>query len=159
MNKVTLIGNLTRDAKVVQGNTPAVLFTLAINEGKDKNGNDRTSFIPCRLIGKAASSKVVNYLTKGKKVAFSGHLDVYNSTKEKLSNGYPVQMFNVSGWEIELVGPVEHGQMAPRQNTAPRQNPQQNSQGFQTYNPQNTNESYGGYPGQVSPVEEDDIQF
>lgn len=145
MNQITLIGRLTRDAKVMQGNSTAVLFTLAVNNGRDREGNEMTSFIPCRLIGKAASSKVVNYLTKGKQVCFTGRLDVYNSTKEKMSNGYPVVMFNVTGFNLELLGSQSDSQPGE-------------------YAPNGTGRSSmktvdAGYPGQVSPMDEEDIQF
>ncbi len=74
MNKVILIGRLTKDAelKYTPGKGAAVsTFTLAIDEGF--GDNNKTNFIPIVLWGKVAEG-LASYLIKGKQVAVSGRI-------------------------------------------------------------------------------------
>lgn len=115
MNTVILTGRLTRDAKefTTTGGAPGAVFTLAVANGKE------TSFIPCKLLGKSVKG-VMPYLKKGKLVNFTGSLDVYNHPSEKMSSGYPVQMFNVTGWSVELLSAGnDMGAPSPQRQTAP----------------------------------------
>lgn len=115
MNTVILTGRLTRDAKefTTTGGAPGVVFTLAVANGKE------TSFIPCKLLGKSVKG-VMPYLKKGKLVNFTGSLDVYSHATEKMSNGYPVTMFNVTGWSVELLpAGNDMGAPSPQRQTAP----------------------------------------
>lgn len=75
MNNVALIGRLTRDPElryIPQTETAVCSFTLALNRGKDKNGNDKGADFP-RIVtfGKTAEN-CEKYLAKGKKVAVVG---------------------------------------------------------------------------------------
>lgn len=79
MNTVTIIGNLTRDAKVVKtdGGKDLIFNTVAVNY---KSGDkERTDFIPIKKVG---SEKFASYLTKGKKVAVTGRLQSYMKDKQ-----------------------------------------------------------------------------
>lgn len=82
MNHVTLIGRLTRDAKIVEvkngTSKKLALFTLAVNRKiKDK---EYVSFIPVKVFGKEGLYK---YLVKGKKVAVEGSLSSYQDKDKK----------------------------------------------------------------------------
>jgi len=80
--QVTMIaGNVGKDAVLRRtGNGDAVLgFSVAVNNGKDKNGNKRDStWFSCSVWGKRAES-LENYIKKGTKVALTGRVgvDVY----------------------------------------------------------------------------------
>ena len=80
MNKVILIGNLTKDAELsfVKGTGSAITkFNLAVSRGyKDKN---ETDFINCVVFGKIAEN-VAQYTAKGSKVAVEGSLRINNYT-------------------------------------------------------------------------------
>ena len=73
MNKVHLIGNLTRDPEVryTQSGKAVARFTLAINEGYGEN--KRTDFPAIIVWGKTAET-IGNHLHKGSKVAVNGKI-------------------------------------------------------------------------------------
>lgn len=73
MNKVVLIGRLTKDPELryAQGNGTAVCrFTLAVNRPFKK---DETDFINCISFGKAAET-INQYMTKGRQLAVTGSI-------------------------------------------------------------------------------------
>ena len=76
MNKVVLIGRLTKDPelKFTPGNGTAVTnFILAVDRRFSKDGENEADFIPVVVWGKQAES-TANYMTKGKLVAVSGRI-------------------------------------------------------------------------------------
>ena len=81
MNKVILMGRLTKDPDVryTQGQEPMCIarYTLAV----DRNGNNGTSadFIPCVCFGKAAEF-AEKYLIKGTKMAVTGRIQTGSYT-------------------------------------------------------------------------------
>ena len=71
MNKVTLIGRLTRDPEVRYGNnnTAIARYTLAVDRRfKGKDGEQNADFISCVAFGKTGEF-AEKYLHKGTKVA------------------------------------------------------------------------------------------
>jgi single-strand DNA-binding protein len=75
MNKVILIGNLTKDpeVKVTSTGKKVASFSLAINDGKDMNGQDLTSYFNCSAWEKVADV-IEKYIKKGHKIMVSGKL-------------------------------------------------------------------------------------
>jgi single-strand DNA-binding protein len=77
MNKVVLIGRLTKDPelKFTPGSGNAVAtFTLAVDRRKpNKDGVREADFIPIVIWGKQAES-TANYMSKGKMVGISGRI-------------------------------------------------------------------------------------
>jgi single-strand DNA-binding protein len=78
-NKVTLLGNLTRDPET--RNTPSgqsvTNFSLAVNRtwrGTDGQQQEAVSYIDCVAWGKAGEI-ITQYLTKGRPVLVHGRLD------------------------------------------------------------------------------------
>lgn len=77
INRVTIMGNLTRDAELrKKGDAASVLtFGLAINEKKKDSETgeyvDAPVFVDCALFG-ARAEALAPYLTKGKKVSVDG---------------------------------------------------------------------------------------
>lgn len=80
MNKVQLMGRLTKDPELkatAQGKS-YVNITVACDNGKDKDGNKLTNFIPCSAWDKRAET-IAKYFTKGQKILVSaGTLMVRN---------------------------------------------------------------------------------
>lgn len=77
INKVLVIGRLTRDAdkKVTNSGLAFVNFSIA-NGYRKKNGDqwaDETNYFECVILGKSAES-VFPYLKKGRQVAIDGEL-------------------------------------------------------------------------------------
>ncbi|MCM8711946.1 single-stranded DNA-binding protein [Clostridium sp. SYSU_GA19001] len=77
MNKVVLIGRLTRDPelKFTPGTGTAVAtFTLAVDRRlPNKNGQREADFVPIVVWGKQAES-TANYMSKGKLMGVSGRI-------------------------------------------------------------------------------------
>ena len=77
MNSVNLIGRLTRDPEVRYGagsQTAVCTFTVAIDRGKDRDGNDRGADFPrVTVFGKQAEN-CERYLKKGRLVGVSGRI-------------------------------------------------------------------------------------
>ena len=81
MLTMTIAGNVGKDAVLrnTQGGDPVLGFSIAIDGGKDKNGNKRDSiWVQCNIWGKRAES-LSNHITKGTKLVVSGRpgVDVY----------------------------------------------------------------------------------
>ena len=73
MNKVILIGRLTKDPELryAAGSGTAVCrFTVAINRQSKK---DETDFINCIAFGKTGET-ITQYFTKGSKIAITGNI-------------------------------------------------------------------------------------
>ena len=76
MNKVVLIGRLTRDPELryTGNNTPVATFSLAVDRPFNSNTQERgTDFIPIVVWNKQAEN-VKNYLTKGSQVGIDGRI-------------------------------------------------------------------------------------
>ena len=78
MNKVNLVGRLTRDPEVKNTTTGKAVatFTLAVDRRfKNKDGQKEADFIPIVVWGKQAEF-VGQYLSKGSQIGVSGRLQV-----------------------------------------------------------------------------------
>ncbi|MDU7441552.1 MAG: single-stranded DNA-binding protein, partial [Clostridium sp.] len=76
MNKVVLIGRLTKDPELrfTPGTGAAVTtLTLAVDRYNPKTGQNEADFIPVVIWGKQAES-TANYMSKGGQVAISGRI-------------------------------------------------------------------------------------
>ncbi len=81
MISMTVAGNVGRDAQLrrTQGGDPVLGFSVAVDMGKDKNGNKRDAvWVKCSIWGKRAES-LETYITKGTKLVLTGRpgVDVY----------------------------------------------------------------------------------
>ena len=95
MNKVILMGRLTRDSEVFGQKSKVARFCLAV----DRNyGEDETDFFNCVSFGKQAEF-VEKYLKKGTKILLSGRLQ--NNTYED-KQGNKVTSTQIITEEIEF---------------------------------------------------------
>ena len=85
MNKVILVGRLTRDPDVRytgEGNSMAVArYTLAVDRRFKREGEPTADFINCVAFGKSAEF-VDKYLHKGTKMVVSGRLQTSSYTNK-----------------------------------------------------------------------------
>lgn len=85
MNKIILVGRLTRDAElsfIAGTGTPKMTYALAVEREyqKDKN-NKKVDFINCEMIGKHCE-RLCQYVTKGKLILVEGELNIDNYEKD-----------------------------------------------------------------------------
>lgn len=83
-NSVTLIGRLVKDLEVRKTNNgkSVASFTIAIDNGKDKQGNDRPAdFIDCQVWEKSAENMSL-YAHKGNMIAVAGELKTRTFTRK-----------------------------------------------------------------------------
>lgn len=160
LNKVMLMGNLTRDPELryLPSNTPVVGLGIAINRRwRNQQGEqqEETTFVECEAFGRTA--EVINqYLRKGSPIFIDGRLkldqwqDKEGNNRSKLK--VVVDQFQfIDSRENRGGGDGDGG--APRSRPAPGPRPQRSS-------------NQGSMSGQSSmpadphqPVEEDDIPF
>ena len=80
MNKVVLIGRLTKDPELryTSSNVPAASFTLAVNRNfQNQNGVREADFINIVMWRKQAET-VKKYLTKGSLISIEGRIQTRN---------------------------------------------------------------------------------
>ena len=85
MNKVVLMGRLTRDPDVrySQGETPLAIarYTLAVDRRFKRNGEQDADFINCVAFGRTAEF-AEKYLRKGTKIAVTGRIQTGSYTNK-----------------------------------------------------------------------------
>ena len=80
MNKVVLIGRLTKDPELrfSPGTGIAISrFTIAVNRRKKEDGTQEADFIPCVAWRKQAEN-LANYQKKGNQIAVTGRIQTRN---------------------------------------------------------------------------------
>ena len=99
MNKVHLIGNLTKDPELryTKQNTPVASYTIAVNTGYGEL--QETNYINITTWGKAGEF-VSKYFKKGQSIALTGRLKNRNYE----SNGVKHYGMEVVTEDIEFVG-------------------------------------------------------
>ena len=85
MNKVILMGRLTRDPEVrySQGDNPMAIarYTLAVDRRFRRDGEETADFIPCVVFGKQGEF-AEKYLKKGTKILVSGRIQTGSYTNK-----------------------------------------------------------------------------
>ena len=125
VNKVILVGNLTRDAEFRQaGQSQVASFGVATSEKfKDRNGQmlEETEFHNCEIFG---SEGVYPYLKKGQQVYIEGKIKTDKWTDQQ---GQARESKKIRVFQLQLVG------SRPQQPAAPAPAPQQGyaPQGYQ----------------------------
>lgn len=79
MNKVILIGNLTRDPELTEtsAGTQACRFSLAVRREYVQNGERGTDFVDC-VAWRGLAENIARYNHKGDKLAVEGKLEIQN---------------------------------------------------------------------------------
>ena len=129
MNKVILIGNITKDIELRQSNSGkfVVEFSVAINNGKDQQGNELPAdFINCTAWNKTAEV-LSKYATKGTKVGIEGAMKTQTWTDQQGNNRYKTYVLVD---RVELLSRPQQQQQNPAQ-VANQYEPQYNEPQYQ----------------------------
>lgn len=101
MNKVELVGRLTRDPDVKTGKTTTARFNIAVQRNfKDKEGNYTADFINCVAFGKPAEF-IEKYFRKGNLIGITGRINTGSYTNK---DGQKVYTTDVAVEQAEFVG-------------------------------------------------------
>lgn len=117
MNKIVLIGRLTRDPELryTQSGKAFATFTLAVDrrfrKQAEQNGQPTADFIPCMAWDKLAEI-VGNNLAKGRRVGIEGHLQ---TRTYEAQDGSKRSAFDVVVNEMEFLDPKQQGQRSQGQ--------------------------------------------
>lgn len=118
MNKVILMGNLTRDPEIryTQGekNMAIARFSLAINRRFSRDGETNVDFFNCTAFGKQAEF-VEKYFRQGSRMLLVGRIQNDNYTNK---NGEKVYSVQIMADEIEF---AERKQAGGNNNAEPEQ--------------------------------------
>jgi single-strand DNA-binding protein len=113
MNKVTLIGRLTKDPEIrtAQSGTTVARYSLAVQRAfKNANGQQEADFINCVAFGKTGEF-AEKYLHKGTKIAVNGRIQTGSYTNK---DGQKVYTTDIVIEEHEFVESKQAaGQSAP----------------------------------------------
>lgn len=109
MNKVILMGRLTRDPEIRTGETPVARYTLAVDRRVKKDAEQTADFIDCVVFGKDAEF-AENYLKKGTKIAVTGRIQTGSYTKQ---DGTKVYTTDVVIYEQEFAESKAAGNSQP----------------------------------------------
>lgn len=95
MNKVVLLGRLTRDPEVRyrQGEKPFAIakYTLAVNRIYRNNGKEEADFINCTAFGDAGEF-AEKYLKQGTKILVSGRIQTGSYTNKEGQKVYTTEV-------------------------------------------------------------------
>lgn len=127
MNKLTIIGNLTRDPELRQVNTqdgPVNVcdFSVAVNRrGRGNNGKNEVDYFRVTT-WRGLAENCSRYLAKGRKVAVVGEVSCRTYTG---SDGVTYANMEVRAEDVEFLTPRQDGQSAPSGGQSARSAPAQ----------------------------------
>ena len=103
MNKVFLIGRLTRDPELryTGNNTPVATFSLAVNRNFSNQAGEREADFINIVVWRKQAENVKNYLTQGSQVAIDGRLQTRNYDD---NNGQKRYVTEVIADNVEFLG-------------------------------------------------------
>lgn len=108
MNKVILMGRLTRDPDirtVGANNTKIARYSLAVDKTYKKDGESNADFINCICFGKTAEF-AEKYLNKGTRIAVEGSISTGSYTNK---DGAKVYTFDINVERHEFVESTKSG--------------------------------------------------
>lgn len=128
MNSVSLVGRLTRDPEVryTSSQMAVARFSIAIDRGKDKDGNDRGTDYPNVVVFGKQGESCGDWLKKGSQVAITGRIQTGSYTKQ---DGTKVYTTDVVADRVEFIGSKSEGQQAK-----PKAEDPDIPEGFHAYN-------------------------
>ena len=117
MNKVLMIGNLTKDPEhtTTTSGTAVCKMTIAVNRNfTNANGKRETDYFNV-VAWRTLADNCAKYLEKGKKIAVVGSLQ----TRSYESNGEKKYVTEIMADEIEFLTPTDNGAKKPQEPSAP----------------------------------------
>lgn len=132
MNKVILIGRLTKDPELRRTNTdvPVVQFTLAVNrQYTNREGEREADFISC-VIWRQQAENFAKYLHKGSLIGVEGQLQT--RSYDDVQTGTKRYITEVIVERFEFLEPKQNNNQAAHYNDVNAYNvPQQNNDDFE----------------------------
>ena len=129
MNKVILMGRLTRDPEVrytsVENSLAITRYTLAVDKKIKRDGEATADFISCVAFGRSAEF-AEKYFRKGTKIAIAGRIQTGSYTNR---DGQKVYTTEVVVEEQEFAESKNSGSGSSQQN-APQPSPDVGTEGF-----------------------------
>ena len=121
LNKVFLIGNLTRDPQLryTPSGAPVADLGLAVNrkfKGQDGTWKDETCFVDLTVWGKTAEN-AAEYLSKGRSVFVEGRLKL--DQWDDKNTGQKRSKLSVVAERLQFLGSPRDGGGRPKQQSAP----------------------------------------
>lgn len=101
LNKVILIGNVTRDIELrkTQSGISTCNFSIAVNRPKSQNGNEGADY-PSIVAWRQTAEVCAKYLSKGSSICVEGHLQTRSYEKDRAK----VYVTEVVADHIEFLG-------------------------------------------------------
>lgn len=146
MNKVVLIGRLTKDPELrfTPGNGNAVCsLTLAVDRYNSKTGEHEADFIPVVIWGKQAES-TANYMLKGRQMAVSGRIQTRSYDAKDGTKRYVTEVIADAYGGVKFLG-----------SKSDNNNNQNNNDVFGG----NSNYSVPGQTDDLIPIDDGDMPF
>ncbi len=117
MNKVILMGRLTRDPEIrygAQNNTAVARFSIAVDRRFKREGQPEADFFNCTAFGKTGEF-VEKYLKKGTKVVLDGEIqnDNYTNKEGQMVYGTQIIINNIEFAESEAASQQNAGAYVP----------------------------------------------
>lgn len=102
MNHVILTGRLTKEpeTRYTKNNKAVCSVTVAVDDGKDEDGNRRSQFIPCVAWGKTAEL-IDEHFSKGDPITVVGRITVRNYVTKEGDRRYVTEV-TATGIEFPL---------------------------------------------------------
>ena len=103
MNIVCIIGRITKDIELrtTESGKSCVRTSIAINNGKDEEGNERQADFPTIYIYEKQAENLSKYCKKGSQVAIIGKIKTRSWDKEDGTKGYETY---VLGSRVQFLG-------------------------------------------------------
>lgn len=118
MNQVIISGRLTKDIelKYTTSQMAVARFSLALDRGKDKDGNDKGADFPnCVAFGRTAEN-LEKFSGKGLRISIIGHLQTGSYDKD----GQKVYTTDVIADRVEIIDWKGRTESASQQNDIPQ---------------------------------------
>ena len=147
MNKVVLIGRLTKDPdlKFTPGSGAAVTtLTLAVDRYNTKTGQNEADFIPVVIWGKQAES-TANYMSKGGQVAISGRIQTRSYDAKDGTKRYVTEVVADQFGGVQFLGS--------------KSSINQDSNGSNNYGNNNQDVFGGNFDEDITPVDDGEMPF
>ena len=120
MNKVFLIGNLTRDPELTEtaSGVPVCHFAIAVNRNyASQDGERQTDFFNCTA-WRSMAETIARYTKKGKKVAVTGSIQLRNYEDNQ---GVKRTAVDIIAQDVEFLSPRENDDSFDDVSEEPRQ--------------------------------------
>ena len=119
MNKVFLIGNLTRDPELTETASGVAVcnFSIAVNRNyASQDGERQTDFFNCTA-WRGTAEAIARYTKKGKKIAIMGSIQLRNYEDNQ---GVKRTAVDIIAQDVEFLSPRENGDAFDEMDDTPR---------------------------------------